>query len=63
LVSADALHTQTATARIVVQDQGADFLFTVKGNQPGVAQNVQQLYQSSAHGFSPSGQKADRANL
>jgi hypothetical protein len=63
LVSADALHTQTATARIVVQDRGADFLFTVKGNQPGVAQNVQQLYQSAPHGFSPSGQKADRSNL
>jgi len=63
LVSADALHTQAATARIVVQDQGADFLFTVKGNQPGVAQNVQQLYQSSGHGFSPSSPKADSANL
>jgi hypothetical protein len=63
LVTADALHTQTATARIVVQDRGADFLFTVKGNQPGIAQNVQQLYQSSAHGFPPSGPKADRANL
>jgi hypothetical protein len=63
LVSADALHTQTVTARIVVQDKGADFLFTVKGNQPGVAQNVQQLYQSASHGFPPSGQKADRSNL
>jgi hypothetical protein len=63
LVSADALHTQTATARIVVQDKGADFLFTVKGNQPGVAQNVQQLYQSSSHGSPPSGPKADGANL
>ena len=63
LVTADALHTQAATARIVVQDQGADFLFTVKGNQPGVAQNVQQLYQSSWHGFPPSGPKADSADL
>jgi hypothetical protein len=63
LVIAAALHTQAATARIVVQDQGADFLFTVKGNQPGVAQNVQQLYQSASHGFSPSGQKADSPNL
>jgi hypothetical protein len=63
LVTADALHTQVVTARIIVQDKGADFLFTVKANQPGVAQNVQQLYQSSWHGFSPSGSKADRANL
>ena len=63
LVTADAQHTQTATARIVVQDRGADFLFTVKGNRPGIAQNVQPLYRSSAHGFPPSGPKADRANL
>jgi len=63
LVSADALHTQTVTAQIIVQDQGADYLFTVKGNQPGVAQNVQDLYESSGHGFSPSSQKAHRANL
>ena len=63
LVTADAPPTQSATARIVGQDPGADFLFPVKGNQPGVAQNVQQRYQSSWHGFFPSGQKADRANL
>src|ERR1035437_6959732 len=63
LVTADARPTQSATARIVGQDPGADFLFPVKGNQPGVAQNVQQRYQSASHGFSPSGQKADRANL
>jgi hypothetical protein len=63
LVTADALHTQTVTAQIIVQDKGADYLFTVKGNQPGVAQNVQQLYQSSWHGFSPSGPKADSADL
>ena len=44
LVTADALNTQTETARIVVQDQGGDYLFTVKGNQSGVADNVQQLY-------------------
>jgi hypothetical protein len=54
LVIADALHTQTETARIIVQERGADYLFTVKGNQKGVAKNVQQLYQGLAHAFSPS---------
>jgi len=54
LVTADALHTQTETARIIVQEGGADYLFTVKGNQKGVAKNVQQLYQGLAHAFSPS---------
>jgi hypothetical protein len=54
LVTSDALHTQTETARIIVQERGADYLFTVKGNQKGVAKNVQQLYQGLAHAFSPS---------
>ena len=36
LVSLDALHTQTHTARELVLEHGADYLFTVKGNQPGV---------------------------
>jgi hypothetical protein len=54
LVTADALHTQTETARIIVQDRGGDYLFTVKGNQKGVAENVPQLYQGLLHDFSPS---------
>jgi hypothetical protein len=53
LVTADAMHTQTETARIIVQDRGADYLFTVKGNQKGVCENVQQLYQGLSHAFSP----------
>jgi predicted transposase YbfD/YdcC len=53
LVTADAMNTQTETARIVVQDKGADYLFTVKGNQKGVCENVQQLYQGLSRAFSP----------
>lgn len=53
LVGADAMHTQTLTARIIVQERGGDYLFTVKSNQKGIAQNVQQLYQSLSHAFSP----------
>jgi hypothetical protein len=63
LVTADALHTQSETARIIVQDRGADFLFPVKGNQPGVADNVQQLAQSLSRAFSPSGPNVPGANL
>ena len=63
LVTADALHTQAETARIVVQEQGGDFLFTVKGNQPGVADNVQQLSRSLARAFSPSGSNVPGPNL
>ena len=63
LVTADALHTQTETARIIVQERGADYLFTVKGNQKGVSATVRQLYQNLAHAFSPSGQGAGRPDL
>jgi hypothetical protein len=54
LVTADAMHTQTETARIIVQDRGGDYLFTVKGNQKGIAANVQQLHQELLRDFSPS---------
>ena len=63
LVTADALNTQTETARIVVQEKGADYLFTVKGNQPGIAANVQQLYTNLSGAFSPSGPDVHRPNL
>lgn len=54
LVIGDALHTQVETARIIVQEKGADYLFTVKGNQKSVRHNVRQLAQSLARVFSPS---------
>jgi hypothetical protein len=54
LLTADAMHTQTETARIIVQDRGGDYLFTVKGNQKGIAANVQQLHQELLRDFSPS---------
>lgn len=41
LVSIDALHTQTQTAREIVMEHGGDFLMTVKGNQPTVQAVVQ----------------------
>lgn len=63
LVTADALNTQAQTARIVVQEKGGDYLFTVKGNQPGVEKNVQQLHRGLSRAFSPSGHKFHGAKL
>ncbi len=54
LVSADALHTQTKTARIITQERGADYLFTVKGNQKSVAESARQLHRGLQRAFSPS---------
>lgn len=41
LVSLDALHTQTETARQIVLAHGGDYLMTVKANQPAVQAAVQ----------------------
>ncbi len=41
LVSIDALHTQTQTARAVVLEHGGDYLLTVKANPPGLQATVQ----------------------
>jgi hypothetical protein len=43
LVSLDALHTQTETARDLVLESGADYLFTAKDNQPTVRKTIEQL--------------------
>ena len=59
LVTADAMHTQTETARIVVQEKGGDYLFPVKGNQKGVADNARELHQNLSRDFSPSAHRAD----
>jgi hypothetical protein len=53
VVVLDALHTNQETARLIVQDLGADYLFTVKANQEGLHENVHRLLATGA--FSPSG--------
>jgi len=53
-VSLDALHTQTETARQLAMDHGADYLFTVKDNQPTLRQNIEGKLEAPPAGFSPS---------
>jgi hypothetical protein len=43
LVIADAAHTTKANCRHLTQDQGADYLFFLKGNQPHAHAKTQQL--------------------
>jgi hypothetical protein len=40
----DAVNTQIETARQVVQDCGGDYLLTVKGNQKGLGETLDQLW-------------------
>jgi hypothetical protein len=61
-VSLDALHTQEETARALVLEHGADYLLTVKGNQPTVRENIERLVPEApaAEAFFPSARKARR---
>lgn len=53
VVVLDALHTNQETARLIVQELGADYLFTVKTNQEALHKRVSGLL--SVRAFSPSG--------
>jgi hypothetical protein len=44
LVTADALHTQKETARFLVEDKKAHYLFTVKDNQPTLKTDIERLH-------------------
>jgi hypothetical protein len=50
VVTADAMHTQKDTARFIVEEKHADYLFTVKDNQPILKQDIENLSMDS---FSP----------
>ncbi len=56
-VLADALHTQTETAQQILYEGGADYLLTVKGNQPGLVATLEGLLREQS--FSPSAHAAD----
>ena len=43
IVIADAMHTQTETARFITEDKKADYVFTVKKNQPTMFEDIASL--------------------
>jgi predicted transposase YbfD/YdcC len=48
IITADAMHTQAETARIIVQDKHSDYVFTVKDNQENLKKKLQSLdYEAS----------------
>ena len=47
IVTADALHTQRPTARLIVE-RGGEYLLQVKANQPHLLQTAQQSIGSSS---------------
>jgi len=52
VVTADALHTQAETARFLVETKHADYVFTVKENQPTLRDDIAALRLAA---FPPSG--------
>jgi len=54
---ADAKHTQDETAQQILFEGGGDYLLTVKGNQPTLQKNLENLFVKQ--GFSPSAYGAD----
>jgi len=58
VVVLDSLHTNQETARLIVQELGADYLFTIKTNQETLHKTVHGLLRARA--FSPSGSHAQR---
>lgn len=51
VITADSLHTQRETARFLVEEKGADYVFTVKDNQKSLHEDLQALQEED---FSPS---------
>lgn len=47
VVTADAMHAQQEAARFLTQEKGADYFFTLKGNQPSVQEKALQLLGSA----------------
>lgn len=52
VVTGDAMHAQKTTATHLVEEKQADYLFTVKDNQPTLRQHIEDL---GLRSFSPSG--------
>ena len=46
VVTADALLTQRDIARHIVEDKQADYVFTVKDNQPALRKDISDLFES-----------------
>lgn len=57
IVLADALHTQVETAQVILYEKGADYLMSVKGNQPTLHITLQDLFDKQV--FPPTGQIAE----
>ena len=61
-VTADAAHTTKANARQLTQGNGADYLMSLKGNQPHALAKAQQLLSGAFPPCSPHARQRTRTN-
>jgi len=48
LITADAMHCQQESARVITQELGGDYLFGLKGNQTGILERAERLLAQQA---------------
>jgi predicted transposase YbfD/YdcC len=61
-ITADAAHTTRANARQLTQGNGADYLMSLKGNQPNALAKARQLLPGAFPPCSPDNRKEPRSN-
>ena len=59
VVTLDAMHTQRETARFLVEDKKADYVMTVKGNQPALKKAIESL---DSEDYSPEYMTVDKGH-
>ena len=62
VITADALHTQRATAEDLVTAQRADYVLTVKANQPTLFAACQQALSGPARAFAAEDVSSERGH-
>jgi len=62
VVTLDAMHTQKQTARFLVEEKGADYLLTVKDNQPTLRADIELLALSNFPPSTPDCRERTRAD-
>lgn len=60
VVTADAMHTQTDTAKFLVEEKRADYLLTVKDNQPTLKNDIDTLKMESFPPSARNGRQSSR---
>ena len=48
MITADAMHCQQESARVLMRERGWDYVFGLKGNQNGILDRAQRLLERQA---------------